>query len=218
MGCAVLAIAVSMSAYPGYSIAEFFISRLGNLQSPLRWVFNCGLVLAGLLTLPFLASLHKIADNPHGHLAARAGTVAGIGMIMVGVFPGNYRVLHAAFALIMFSAATVATYAIGIGLLRPSKKPRRRRLPKPAGKIALAAFGFQIVLCVSGVAYAGMRAAQLKIRSAGQLLTDLGPNLVVQVGTSGQTVNPAAILEWAFFVATALLITLLSLCCIRKRF
>lgn len=110
---------VAMYLYPGhFSPLECTISHLGNATaSPVgSAVFNVGNVLAGLLLLPFAASL--AAGDADGRrtmrLAASAGLLVGIGLAMIGLFPETIREIHVPVAVITFLSLTAMLVLINL--------------------------------------------------------------------------------------------------------
>lgn len=112
---------VAMYLYPGpFSPLESTISHLGNATaSPVgSAVFNAGNVLAGLLLLPFAASL--AARGAGGirtmRLAAAAGLVVGLGLAMIGLYPETVREIHVPVAVITFLSLTAMLVLINLAI------------------------------------------------------------------------------------------------------
>ena len=87
------AILVSLLLYPGYSIITQFVSWLGigpGLAGP---IFNIGLILAGVIAIPFFISLGRILkqeENGNPRLKKRAviiSIIACLSLSLVGCFP-----------------------------------------------------------------------------------------------------------------------------------
>ena len=68
-----------------YSLLNHYISELGEVGVSRRagW-FNGGMILTGILFLPFTTGLGLALDNPWAYLGSLAGMWAGISCILVG--------------------------------------------------------------------------------------------------------------------------------------
>jgi hypothetical membrane protein len=98
--------------YPGYNTAANAISDLGATEppgsvilQPSATIFNTTMIVAGLLGIAAAFCL----ESGLRRLAVAIFTgLTGLGMLGVGVFPGNYGNIHAIFALVIFIAGGVA--------------------------------------------------------------------------------------------------------------
>jgi hypothetical membrane protein len=105
---AFLGIITAEALYPGYSTSQNQISDLGATQppnsiimQPSATIFDTTMIISGLLIIAAAYCIHLA-------FRSRAVTVSlalfGIGVLGVGIFPGNYGDLHAIFALLTFVA------------------------------------------------------------------------------------------------------------------
>jgi hypothetical membrane protein len=116
---AFLGIITAEALYPGYSTSQNQISDLGATQppnsiimQPSATIFSATMIVSGLLIIAAAYCIHRA-------LRSRIVTVLlalfGIGVLGVGIFPGNYGELHAIFALLTFVAgglSAVAAYKV----------------------------------------------------------------------------------------------------------
>ncbi len=101
--------------YPGYSDLTNYISDLGGAHSPWAVVFNGSVIVLGLLTV-LAAYLLLSAFNRKLSRTLGLGFlgIAGIGAILVGIFPETTTVLHGKMHGI---AADIAFIASGLALI-----------------------------------------------------------------------------------------------------
>lgn len=116
---AFLGIITSEALYPGYSTSQNQISDLGASQppnsiivQPSAAIFDAVMIISGLLITAAAYCIHRA-------FMSRAVTVLlalfGIGVLGVGIFPGNYGELHAIFALLTFifgGLSAIAAYKV----------------------------------------------------------------------------------------------------------
>jgi hypothetical protein len=94
-GLILLAVISPMFLYRGklgerYSLLNHFISELGELGvSRVAWIFNTGLLLAGLVMLQYVLGLGLAFGSVLGWLGTAAGIIAVLAVAAVGVFPMN---------------------------------------------------------------------------------------------------------------------------------
>jgi hypothetical membrane protein len=84
--------AVAAPFFPGFSILRTIASDLGSDRSTCPWVFNCGVMLAGVACLVssigFLLALMKIGTHPSlAGLVAAAVAILGMMLICGGYYP-----------------------------------------------------------------------------------------------------------------------------------
>jgi hypothetical membrane protein len=109
----ILAIVISALRYQGkrgerYSLLNHFISELGEVGvSPWAWVFNRGLILGGLLLVPFMLGLGIAFQSVWGWAGMLAGLVAAFGVAAVGLYPMNNLTPHIRAAMTYFRAGLV---------------------------------------------------------------------------------------------------------------
>lgn len=99
--------------YPeGYSTSKNAISDLGAtappdsvIEEPSATIFDTAMIVTGLLVLGAAFCLER--GFRRTAVAILTG-LTGLGILGVGVFPGNYGNVHALFALLIFSAGGLA--------------------------------------------------------------------------------------------------------------
>ncbi|QYJ79585.1 hypothetical protein [Shewanella acanthi] len=91
---------VSISLYAehqGFSLNMLFTRAdfLGDyVNSPLAYVFNLGLLAAGICMLISMAGLYLLRLDNFSRYVALAGAWVGISVILMGVFPINFLSMH----------------------------------------------------------------------------------------------------------------------------
>ena len=107
----------------GYSPLNHFISELGEVGvSRAAWFFNTGLLLTGLVLLPYIVGLGITFGSLLGWLGTAAGIIA-LGAAAVGVFPMNNLKPHATTAITYFRAGLVMVFFFGLAIFfQPSGK------------------------------------------------------------------------------------------------
>jgi hypothetical membrane protein len=124
LGCAVITAAIAGTAllYRGasgqrYSFFNHYISELGEVGvSRAAWLFNSGMIVTGLLFIPFTTGFSLKLGSSWGYLGGLAGLWAGASCLLVGVYPMNNLNPHARVATSYFRAglATVLFFSIAI--------------------------------------------------------------------------------------------------------
>jgi hypothetical membrane protein len=110
---AFMGIITAEALYPeGYSTAKNAISDLGAtappdsvVEQPSATVFNAAMIVTGLLVLGAAFCLER--GFRRTAVAILTG-LTGLGILGVGVFPGNHGNVHVLFALLIFSAGGLA--------------------------------------------------------------------------------------------------------------
>ncbi|KYC45054.1 MAG: hypothetical protein APG12_00979 [Candidatus Methanofastidiosum methylothiophilum] len=110
---AIMGIITAEIFYPsGYTTSNSEISDLGStrppnsiIMQPSATIFNSTMIITGIMTLIsayciFLVSKKLIFNIPF--------SLFGLGVLGVGIFPGNIEVLHPIFALITFISGGIA--------------------------------------------------------------------------------------------------------------
>ncbi|MGC2288522.1 MAG: DUF998 domain-containing protein [Thermoplasmata archaeon] len=130
--------------YPGYSDINNYISDLGGAHSPWAAVFNASVIVLGLLTL-LGAYLLLSAFNPRFSRTLGIGflVIAGIGAILVGVFPETTTVLngkmHEIASDIAFIGAGLALINLPGAMLRDTRWDGYRAFTFLLGLVTLVA-------------------------------------------------------------------------------
>ncbi len=143
-GLILLAVIYPIFLYRGkrgerYSLLNHFISELGELGvSRAAWVFNTGILLAGLVMLPYVIGLGIAFGSLLGWLGTVAGVIAVLGVAAVGVFPMNNVQAHSTAAKTYFRAGLVMVFFFGLAIFfQPSGKAM---IPQAANLLSLLAF------------------------------------------------------------------------------
>jgi hypothetical membrane protein len=143
-GLIVLAVLYPIFLYRGkhgerFSLLNHFISELGEVGvSRAARIFNAGLLLAGLVMLPYVIGLGMAFGSPLGWLGTAAGVVAVLGVAAVGVFPMNKIQPHTTAATTYFRAGLVMVFFFGLAIFfQPLGKTS---IPQAANLLSLLAF------------------------------------------------------------------------------
>ncbi len=157
VGATIIAVTSTIAAiaYEGaqgqrYSLLNHWISELGEAaQSELAIVFNLGLIVAGPMLALFMVGLGRVIGGGWGGAIALSGAVAGIGGMLVGVFPMDELRAHGLAALTFFFAAPVAIGLFTAWLIRVRPEDVPRALAWP-GILTVAAFAGFLMLLFTG--------------------------------------------------------------------
>jgi hypothetical membrane protein len=152
-GVVVLAVTCSALRYRGrsgerFSLLNHFISELGERGvSRGAWAFNGGLVLAGLLFLPFAAHLGIVLGSVLGWVGAFFAAAASLGVAAVGIFPMNTLKRHVPAAMIFFYGGLLMALTIGLAILtQPAGRAVVPRVASLLSLLAACAFGSFVAL------------------------------------------------------------------------
>ena len=101
-----------------FSILNHFVSELGEIGVS-RWarLFNMGLLLGGLLVVPFLFNLGLRIGSWLGWLSSLGGAATGLALAAVGIFPMNDQEKHAWVAMTYFRAGLAMVCLFGLAFL-----------------------------------------------------------------------------------------------------
>jgi len=132
-GCAIIIFAMLFTAvgYSGrkqekYSALNHFISELGEAGVSARaQVFNGGLIVGGLLLIPFIIGFGIFLHSLWATLAIVSGVWAAISCMLVGVFPMNNLNPHIKAAVSYFRAGLVMVFLFGIAILVQPAGPEK---------------------------------------------------------------------------------------------
>ncbi len=140
----ILAIVIRSLRYRGkrgehFSLFNHFISELGEVGiSPAAWVFNGGMMIGGVILLPYILELGLIFRSALGWLGTAAGIVATLGVIAVGIFPMNNLHAHGIAAVTYFRAGLVMVFFFGLAIL--FQPGAHKVIPQAANLFSLLAF------------------------------------------------------------------------------
>jgi len=102
---------LAMNSYPGYSIFSNYLSDLG--VGPSAWLFNGGLLLAGLLSIGLGAAFFLKLGNLAGKLGGALLAVASVALASLGVFTEASEPAHVILASAFFLFSALALFLIG---------------------------------------------------------------------------------------------------------
>ena len=142
-GLITLAIFYSALRYRGkrgerFSLLNHFISELGELGvSPAARVFNTGLILGGLVLLPYVVWLGFVFHSLAGWLGSAAGATTALSVSAVGIFPMNRLAPHGQAAMTYFRAGLAMVGCFGLAILL--QRPGRIVVPQAANWLSLLA-------------------------------------------------------------------------------
>jgi hypothetical membrane protein len=102
----IIVMTVAEALYPGYSVANNYISDLG--VGPSSVIFNTSVSLLGILVIA-AGFLVMSLSRGLGVLAM----IAGIGALGVGLFPENTGTPHTVFSLVVFLFGALTSYLAG---------------------------------------------------------------------------------------------------------
>ncbi|MHA1277170.1 MAG: DUF998 domain-containing protein [Candidatus Helarchaeota archaeon] len=101
-------IAIAIVFYNGsggtrFSIQTQMISELGEVgSSSVAILFNGGMIIGGLIYIPFIIGLGSYFNHKLAKASMTAGLIAAISCILIGFVPMNYGHLHMIIALLFF--------------------------------------------------------------------------------------------------------------------
>lgn len=172
-----------------YSFLNHFISELGEVGvSRSAWVFNLGLILGGLITLPYLIGLGMAFRSLLAWLGVAAGVIAVLGVGAVGVFPLNNLTAHTTAANTYFRSGLVMIFFFGLAILfQPEGKIL---VPKTINLLSLAAL----------IVYATFLVLLTRVKPVDQPVDVLDPLKT----PDRPRVWPLAVMEWAVFFVSIL--------------
>lgn len=107
-----------------FSMLNHFVSELGELGvSEFAFLFNSGMILAGLIFIPFMIGLGLHMDNIVSKIAGAVGVFCAVSIFFVGIFPMNYIAEHTMAAMSFFFSGMimVGLWTIAILLQKQAK-------------------------------------------------------------------------------------------------
>lgn len=120
---------IAMGFFPGYNMVEYYVSELGagpGLSGPL---FNIGLILAGIIAIPFFVHLGRVLKQEGIYdivrkLAVAISIIGCICLSIVGCFPatsGLSMLLHYYFAMGFFFSGLLFCFLFSVVMFKDSK-------------------------------------------------------------------------------------------------
>ena len=191
-GLIVLAVLFPAYTYRGkrgerYSLLNHFISELGEVGvSQAAWVFNGGLLLGGLLLLPYTIGVGMAFRSALGWLGTAAGIIAVLGVTAVGIFPMNNLKFHIIAAMTYFRAGLLMVLFFGLAILF---QPDGRAIIPPAANL------LSLLACLAYGAFLTFPRVKKKQQRPSELLD---PQQVPE----RPRVWALPVLEWAVFFST----------------
>lgn len=143
---------ISASLFPGYNITVNMISDLG--VGPGALFFNMGVILSGLIGIPYLIHLGKtlfeqnMMKSATEKVAITGSIISSVTLSLIGVFPANrnnYSILliHGTIATICYLGAVIYLSIYGKCMLRDD------RFSKSMGYVAFITAGCFIIVLLT---------------------------------------------------------------------
>ena len=137
--------------YDGYSWADDVISELGASSSPAAALMNASFVLQGVLIVTGALLLRPALPGSAGGLAAALLTVAGVGALVVGVFPlDDAGGVHAAGAVGYLGGSSLGLLALAHAL-----RPRSELLGTAVAFLGIVATAMSVFFLVGVTRFLG---------------------------------------------------------------
>lgn len=123
IGCLIAAIPYRGRAGEKYSFLNHFISELGEIGvSNLAAFFNVGLVIGGILFIPFIIHLGITLGLWTGYVGMAAGVIASVASVFVGIFSMERLAPHRVAAMTFFRMGLITIVAFTLAVfLQPSE-------------------------------------------------------------------------------------------------
>jgi len=104
-----------------FSIFTHYVSQLGHIGvSDLAWMFNLGMIVTGLIFVPFMIGLGLYLNNIVSKIAGIVGVYTSVSIFFVGVFPMNYPE-HGPAAISFFLSGLVMSVLWTLAILLQSE-------------------------------------------------------------------------------------------------
>lgn len=101
-----------------FSMFNHFVSELGEIGvSEFALLFNIGMILAGIIFIPFMIGLGLHMDNIISKIAGAVGVFSAASISLVGVYPMNYLEAHTLWAMSFFLSGMVMVVLWTIAIL-----------------------------------------------------------------------------------------------------
>ena len=119
---AISAVLISVYLHPGFSWTDDYLSDLGELGTSYNFVFNLGLIAAGIALLLFVLGLPELVKRGMGQVGVVLIAVSMLSLVGIGAFPLGTSP-HAAVSVTFFALPLIAFLLIGVDLVRePSER------------------------------------------------------------------------------------------------
>ncbi|MHA1906315.1 MAG: DUF998 domain-containing protein [Candidatus Thorarchaeota archaeon] len=104
-----------------FSIFTHYVSQLGWIGvSEFAWMFNIGMIVTGLIFVPFMIGLGLYLENIVSKIAGIVGVYTSVSIFFVGVFPMNYPE-HGPAAMSFFLSGLVMSILWTLAILLPGQ-------------------------------------------------------------------------------------------------
>lgn len=118
---ALTALFVAASSSPWFSWTENYLSALGVEGSATK-LFNCGLILTGVLSLIFVIGLGRsLLSSRLGQLGMASLILGSVSISAVGIFPRVFALPHDLASIAFFMFFTLALFLIGVAAIMVSQ-------------------------------------------------------------------------------------------------
>jgi hypothetical membrane protein len=110
-----------------FSMFNHFVSELGEIGvSEFAFLFNVGMILAGIFFVPFMIGLGLYLDNIISKIAGAVGVFSAGSISLVGIYPMNYLEAHTLWAMSFFLSGMVMVvlWTISILIQKMAKIPK----------------------------------------------------------------------------------------------
>jgi len=113
---------VAISSSPWFSWTENYISVLG-VEGSTTMLFNCGLIITGVLSLIFALGLGKsLSSSRLGRWGAVSLVLGSMAISAVGIFPRTVGLLHDLASTAFFAFISLAIFLVGVMAITRSQK------------------------------------------------------------------------------------------------
>ncbi len=110
-----------------YSIFTHYVSQLGEIGvSEFAWMFNLGMILAGITFIPFMIGFGLYLENNLAKLAGVVGVYSAVSIVLVGIYPMNFSTEHFLAAMSFFLSGLILVVLWSVSIL----KQETIRIPK----------------------------------------------------------------------------------------
>lgn len=116
-----ITIICAIVANPWFNLYENALSDLGAVNLETNYIFNYGLILAGILFGTYSSSLEKITKNRISSVASGIALIAAAHLIMIAIFPSG-TILHRFVSLEFFLLVAITIFFIAVAFYVDGEK------------------------------------------------------------------------------------------------
>lgn len=110
---AYIMIAISILTHSWFTWADNALSDLGAVGTSQAYIFNAGLIVAGILGIIFTFGLFQYAEDILGQIGSFIFLAAMVLLILIGVFPsGTFPHMYVAIGFFAAAAAGIVFYSL----------------------------------------------------------------------------------------------------------